>query len=130
MTHSIWFIIFIISLIISVAGAASTIVMFIKFDIISSLRSIKADISELPSEYSENEYHQVKTENLVHSDDIHDHVFSNRAASGTVVINRPTEERTGTIVSSDVFSVTKSIVISYGNADKVKIALKKHHCKQ
>lgn len=126
MSHSAWFIIFIISLIISVTGAAATTVMIIKFGIVSSLMSLKKDISELSSEYSENDYHPVKTENLGFSGENRGFDFSDRAASGTVVINRPAEERTGTILSSESFSVTKSIIISYGNPEKVKLTLKKH----
>lgn len=126
MTHSTWFIIFIISLILSVTGAAATIIMIIKFGIISSLISLKKDISELPSEYSENDCAPIKTENLSPAGKDADFVFSSHAASGTVVINRQSEERTGTVLSSDSFSVTKSIIISYGNPEKVKSALKKY----
>lgn len=130
MSHSTWFVIFIISLIISVTGAASTIIMIIKFGIISSLASLKKDISDLPSEYSENDYHPVKTENLSPASEEPDIDFSARAASGTVVINRSSEERTGTVLSSESFSVTKSIIISYGNPEKVKTILKKHFDKK
>ena len=125
MSHTTWFIIFIISLILSAAGTAATIIMIIKFGIISSLISLKNDISELSSEYSENDYHPVRTENLSPAAET-DFDFSSRAASGTVVINRPAEEQTGTVLSSESFSVTKSIIISYGNPEKVKQLLKKH----
>lgn len=128
MSHSTWFVIFIISLILSVTGAAATIILIIKFGILSSVFSLKKSISEMSVKYSDNNFHPVKTENLSVINDNSD--YSDRAASGTVVINRSTVELTGTVLASGSFSVTKSIIISYGNPDKVKAALRKYHGNQ